>query len=178
MASKNGPRRGAGDAHSKRNNSAVGGSDPYKLNPRPTLQVGSFHPIEGEIVIQLRAAGWKVWDWHDQTTHDDDAAFYGTADLIIPRHSTAVRALRAACCGQPTPPPTQPEWWWLYIEGDGEFYHPDEMPNAMPVEVIARGPNFRIEQTVSRRLPPGHGWLHCPDEHPQIWRRWRTMARA
>ena len=146
-------------------------------NPHRRLG-GSFHAEEARIVAALRAAGWIVWDYEDAATHDEAAHFFGSGDLIQPRHSTAVRALRRAVRGEPIPPPSEPCWWWCDVEGNSEFFYPDEMPNTMPVEFIGRGADFVIEQTVSKTPPRGEGWMHCPDEHPQIWQRRREMFWA
>ena len=150
------------------------------LSRNPHRRLGSFHAAESKIVEALRAAGWLVVDWKLPFTRADTERchFWGTADLIVPRHSTAVRALRRAVRGEPIPPPSEPCWWWCAVEGNSEFYYPDEMPNTMPVEFIGRGADFVIEQTVSRTPPRGAGWIHCPEENPPIWRRVRAMLWA
>ena len=152
------------------------------LNRNPDRRLGgSFHAEEARIVARLRAAGWQVVDWELPFTQADTEKchFWGTSDLIVPRHSTAVRAMRRAMRGEPVPPPSDPEWWWVDVtESGSEFYYPEKTPNTMPVEFIVRGVDFVIEQTPSKTPPRGEGWTHCPDEHPQIWQRRREMFWA
>lgn len=65
----------------------------------------SFDLEEDALVGRLRAAGYLVYDWHDELTNTDDAHFGGTQDLIVPRDRAAHRALMQAIRGEPIDPP-------------------------------------------------------------------------
>ena len=118
MASKKRKGPSGGDAGAPKKLTDDGSNRDLSRNSHRRLG-GSFHAEEARIVAALRAAGWIVWDYEDAATHDEAAHFFGSGDLIQPRHSTAVRALRRAVRGEPIPRPTAPEWWWVDItEGD------------------------------------------------------------
>jgi hypothetical protein len=65
----------------------------------------SFDLEEDEIVGRLRAAGYLVYDWSDESTNTDAAHFGGTQDLIVPRDRAAHRALMQAIRNEPIDPP-------------------------------------------------------------------------
>jgi len=124
-------------------------------------------------------AGWRVG--YTTTTHPD-AHFTGVEDFVVPKTSTANRAYRAAERGEPIPEPSEPEWHsvWYDPETQSEFFLPWDKANidALAVEVVQKGADYRVESTSSHTSPPGPSWVIFEKApHPNFKSQYRRVRR-
>jgi hypothetical protein len=90
---------------------------------------------------------------------------------------------RAAARNQPIPPPSEPEWYSVFLideETGSEFFMPwsRDYGDALAVEVVERGANYRVESASALTRPPGPCWtLLEKSAHPAFKSQYRRVRR-